>query len=152
MVALSVRCRRPSRARARSLALIAAIALVAGGCAGASQPRTRGPVLRVSERDFSITAPRSVAAGEVTLRVANTGPDEHELLVARLGNGGLPMRSDGITVDEELLAHRYLHGLEPGARGAVRELPLRLTPGRYVLFCNMSGHYMGGMHAVLVVR
>ena len=27
-----------------------------------------------------------------------------------------------------------------------------LDPGRYVLFCNMYGHYLGGMHAVLVVR
>jgi uncharacterized cupredoxin-like copper-binding protein len=27
-----------------------------------------------------------------------------------------------------------------------------LAPGRYVLFCNMSGHYLGGMHRLLVVR
>jgi uncharacterized cupredoxin-like copper-binding protein len=27
-----------------------------------------------------------------------------------------------------------------------------LTPGRYVLFCNMSGHYLAGMRRVLVVR
>ena len=39
-----------------------------------------------------------------------------------------------------------------GWPGSVRELHVRLTPGRYVLLCNMSGHYMGGMHRTLVVR
>jgi hypothetical protein len=144
--------RRPASARALSLALIAAIALIAGGCGGSSRSQARGPVLRVDERDFSISAPRQVDAGDVTLRVDNLGPDGHELLVVRLGNGGLPMRSDGRTVDEEALAHRGLRALEPGASGAVRDLQVHLTPGRYVLFCNMSGHYLGGMHRVLVVR
>jgi hypothetical protein len=139
-------------ARALSLALMAAIALIAGGCGGSSRPQARGPVFRVNERDFSISAPRQVDAGDVTLRVDNLGPDAHELLVARLGNDGLPMRSDGMTIDEEALARRGLQVLEPGASGAVRDLQVRLTPGRYVLFCNMSGHYLGGMHRVLVVR
>jgi uncharacterized cupredoxin-like copper-binding protein len=138
-------------ARALSLALIAAIALIAGGCGG-SRPQARGPLLRVDERDFSISAPRQVDAGDVTLRVDNHGPDGHELLVVRLGNGVLPMRPDGRTVDEEALAQRGLRALEPGASGAVRDLQVHLTPGRYVLFCNMSGHYLGGMHRVLVVR
>ena len=30
------------------------------------------------------------------------------------------------------------------------ELDLAPRPGRYVLFCNMAGHYLGGMHAELV--
>ena len=29
---------------------------------------------------------------------------------------------------------------------------MHLEPGRYVLFCNMEGHYMAGMHTVLVVH
>jgi uncharacterized cupredoxin-like copper-binding protein len=33
----------------------------------------------------------------------------------------------------------------------VRGLVLRLRPGRYEIFCNMAGHYMSGMHAVLLV-
>jgi uncharacterized cupredoxin-like copper-binding protein len=42
--------------------------------------------------------------------------------------------------------------LEPADAHALRNLELRLAPGRYVLFCNMSGHFMGGMHRSLVVR
>jgi uncharacterized cupredoxin-like copper-binding protein len=26
-----------------------------------------------------------------------------------------------------------------------------LKPGRYILFCNMAGHFMAGMHTELVV-
>ena len=62
------------------------------------------------------------------------------------------MRSDGLTVDEESLQRREVGVLEPAEASAVRDLRVRLTPGRYVLFCNMSGHFIGGMHRVLVVR
>ena len=31
-------------------------------------------------------------------------------------------------------------------------LDVHLAPGRYKLLCNMSGHYLGGMHTALVVR
>jgi uncharacterized cupredoxin-like copper-binding protein len=67
-------------------------------------------------------------------------------------SGRLPLRSDGITVNEEGLEKQTVGALEPAATGALRELKVKLTPGRYVLVCNMYGHYMGGMHAVVVVR
>ena len=62
------------------------------------------------------------------------------------------MRSDGLTVDEERLSRSEVGALEPADAHAVRDLSVDLTPGRYVLFCNMSGHFIGGMHRVLVVR
>lgn len=105
----------------------------------------------VNERDFMISAPAHVRAGEVTLRVRNHGPDEHELIVVQVGDRGLPLRADGFTVDEDAIQRAEAGSLEPGAPGGQRDLRLRLTPGRYVLFCNMAGHYMGGMHASLVV-
>jgi uncharacterized cupredoxin-like copper-binding protein len=42
--------------------------------------------------------------------------------------------------------------LEPGDPGAVRTLRLKLSPGRYVFFCNMAGHYLGGMRHEVVVQ
>jgi uncharacterized cupredoxin-like copper-binding protein len=33
----------------------------------------------------------------------------------------------------------------------VRELEVTLRKGYYEVFCNMAGHYMGGMRALLVV-
>jgi hypothetical protein len=118
----------------------------------APRAHVNGATLRITERDFHIALGTKVlAAGEVRLRVKNNGPDSHELIVVRK-DGRLPLRTDGLTVDEETLEHVKAGGLEPGQPGSTRELDLRLRPGRYELFCNMSGHYLGGMHAVLVVR
>lgn len=127
-------------------------ALIAAGCGGPDAASTNGQIVNVTERDFAIAAPTTVQAGEVILRVQNKGPVGHELIVVRAPNAHLPMRSDGLTVDEERLQPNTLGALEPIDAPATRELDLRLTPGRYVLFCNMSGHFIGGMHRVLVVR
>jgi uncharacterized cupredoxin-like copper-binding protein len=128
----------------------AAIALTLGGCATGGH--AAGSRVTVTERDFHIRAPVEVAAGEVDLSVHNTGPDAHELIVFRAQSARLPMRADGATIDEEALEPEKVGGLEPGDPGARRDLRLRLKPGRYVLLCNMAGHYRGGMHTDLVVR
>jgi len=135
-------------------------AAVAGlaGCGGATARLAKvagagAPAVAVTERDFHIaTSAASVAAGTVTLRIRNAGPDEHELIVARARPGGLPLRPDGFTVDEETLGHGEAGALEPQQPGATTLLHLDLPPGRYVLFCNMEGHYMAGMHTGLVVH
>jgi uncharacterized cupredoxin-like copper-binding protein len=106
----------------------------------------------VTERDFKISTSRHVSSGEVTLAVSNHGPDQHELIVVRAASANLPLRADGVTVDEDRLETETMGGLEPGGAGSVRRLPLHLTPGNYVLFCNMAGHYLGGMHAEIEVR
>ncbi len=106
----------------------------------------------VSERDFSIDAPRHVGAGPVDFAVHNMGPDAHELIVVKGTRRSLPFRSDGLTIDEDAVAKSEAGALEPGDPGARRNLDVDLKPGRYVLFCNMYGHFQGGMHTELVVR
>lgn len=108
-------------------------------------------MVRISEKDFRITAPQHIAAGAVDLSVANHGPDAHELIVIRSKTASLPLRTDGSTVDEEGLERRIPGALEPGQPGATHHLHVRLRPGRYELICNMAGHYHGGMHAALIV-
>jgi uncharacterized cupredoxin-like copper-binding protein len=144
--------RTPSSTRSRVVLGLLAL-LVAAGCGGSQHAATGvTQIVPVSERDFAISAPTSVMAGDVEFRVANEGPDAHELLVVRAGRGHLPMRNDGLTVNEEGLARRAVGALEPAQPGGVESLRVHLTPGRYVLYCNMSGHFLGGMHTVLVVR
>ena len=110
-------------------------------------------MIDVTERDFSINlATRHVSAGTVDFRVTNRGPDAHELIVVRAPERDLPLRTDGITVSEERLTKATVGTLEPGDPGSVRDLRVELRRGRYVLLCNMSGHFMGGMHAVVVVE
>jgi uncharacterized cupredoxin-like copper-binding protein len=102
-------------------------------------------------RDFDIDAPSRVPAGEVVFHVRNEGPDDHELILVDAA-GELPMRRDGITVDEDALKGATVGTLEPGTTGKTRTLSVRLVPGRYEFFCNMAGHFRGGMHASLTVE
>ena len=102
------------------------------------------------ERDFKIKAPREIEAGEVRLSVDNEGPDAHEFIVVRSDGAPLPLRSDGLTIDEDSVEDRIVTALEPGAPGT-REIDATLAPGRYLILCNMSGHLMGGMKRTLVV-
>jgi len=110
-------------------------------------------VVKVDERDFQIAvSPARVTGGLVDLQVDNEGPDMHELIVVRAEDAAtLPMRPDGMTVNEAAVARVTVASLEPGEPGSVRNIEVKLLPGRYVLFCNMSGHFMGGMHTPLVV-
>ena len=103
------------------------------------------------ERDFKISAPTHVAPGNATLIVRNNGPDTHELIVVRSNNARLPLRSDGLTVNEEALEQRTVLTIEGSASGGMKRAHVNLAPGRYVLFCNMAGHYLGGMHTELIV-
>ena len=136
---------------ARVLPAVLGASLVAG--CGETQLAAPGRVVDVTERDFQITvSQRTVQAGSVVFRDTNRGPDQHELIVARVRETKLPVRSDGLTVSEEKLEKSIVGTLEPGPPNSVRELRVQLKPGHYVLFCNMFGHFMGGMRADVVVR
>ena len=82
----------------------------------------------------------------------NEGPDQHELIIVPGTVAALPLRPDGMTVNEEALEASEPGSLEPGEPGSTRDLTVQLKPGRYVFFCNMEGHYMAGMHAEVEVR
>jgi hypothetical protein len=147
---------RATRAIRGVRALLAAagllLAAVAAGCgAQAHAGRASAQTVPVTERDFHISAPTRLPAGNYRLLVHNEGATDHELIIAPSANGELPLRPDGLTVDEEALEREEPGSLEPGKPGAVRALDVHLAPGRYVLFCNMEGHYMAGMHTELVV-
>jgi uncharacterized cupredoxin-like copper-binding protein len=141
----------------RLIGIAITMALLVGGAfsgCGSDEPGG-GPgvsILRVTERDFKITAPKRVRAGNFDLLARNRGPDDHELIVVREGGTPLPFRTDGITIDEDALESVQAGALEPFGTATVGELHLHLTPGRYIMFCNMAGHYLGGMHTTLVVR
>jgi uncharacterized cupredoxin-like copper-binding protein len=135
-------------------ALIAVVSVLGAvpaltGC-GATQATPPRPTVRVNERDFRISAPKRVQAGDVRLLIHNKGPDSHELLLVRGSKSRLPFRSDGLGIDEDKLGSALVAVLEPAEVGT-HELDVHLEPGRYRLICNMSGHYMGGMAAEFVV-
>jgi uncharacterized cupredoxin-like copper-binding protein len=128
--------------------MAAPVLLVASGCGGSSHRSL--PIVPVTERDFAIHVEHVVPRGEVRIVVTNKGPVDHELLIAH-ADGGLPLRSDGFTIDEDAIESRLVGSLEAEGPGT-RSLVAHLTPGRYVVFCNMAGHAAAGMETSFVVR
>jgi uncharacterized cupredoxin-like copper-binding protein len=62
------------------------------------------------------------------------------------------MHPDGLTIDEVALEPSIVAVLEPGGPGSSRSFDARLKAGRYILLCNMAGHYMTGMSSHLLVQ
>jgi uncharacterized cupredoxin-like copper-binding protein len=130
----------------------AALSCVAlAGCGESRASARAGRTIDVTEHDFHIEAPTRLAAGLYSIHIANDGATDHELIIAPTQNGSLPLRPDGLTVDEESVESSEPGSLEPGGPGARRVLKVNLAPGRYVFFCNMEGHFMAGMHHEVVV-
>lgn len=143
----------PSKTFARACALALGALLVSGCSSSGSSAPEVGSTITVHEKDFHISlSPNSVPAGSIELVDHNLGPDTHELIVVRANGKPLPLRPDGITMNEAALQPRTVGSIDGTAPGSVHTLVLHLRPGRYVLFCNMLGHYLGGMHAELIVR
>lgn len=142
-----------ARAPRRALRALGALALavVPVACTSSSGGGAGTPVGLVKVKDFKIKAPEQLRAGSVVLQVRNAGPDTHELILVRADGHALPLRKDNLTVDEDALKSRTVGQVEKDQPGSRRFLEADLAPGRYVLFCNMSGHYMAGMHVRLDV-
>jgi uncharacterized cupredoxin-like copper-binding protein len=108
--------------------------------------------LSIKLSDFKIAPALNVAsAGRVTITAHNEGTVEHEMILARVDDPrNLPAKGD--RVDEDSLGsvvRGEVPELEPGASGTKT---FNLTPGTYVLFCNVPGHFKRGMFGRLTVR
>jgi uncharacterized cupredoxin-like copper-binding protein len=106
----------------------------------------------ITLHDFKIDSSTSVSSNtDVVFRVQNRAPATHEFVIVRsdLPADQLTLASDGLSVDEELL--RPAGEIGQVDSGTTETLAVHLPPGRYVFFCNLEGHYLGGMHGVLEV-
>jgi uncharacterized cupredoxin-like copper-binding protein len=108
----------------------------------------------MSTEGMGITVDKAtVPAGEVMFDVTNTSKVMvHEMILAPVpaGTTALPWDSAGQVVDEEA-AHAMgeVSELQPGGGG---KLTMNLTPGTYILFCNVAGHFIDGMWTEITVQ
>lgn len=139
------------------LILIAAAAALAAGDGSSATPEVR-------LTEFRIDAPSTLRAGETELVVRNSGRIDHDLVIVRTNRaaGDLPIGLNGVAPQ---LAGKVVfgaphsghdkHGGAPRhhyAPGSSKKSAVTLTPGRYVLLCSLSGHYMQGQRTSLEVR
>lgn len=117
----------------RRLILVAAV--IAGVAAvPASAGTARLSFVQVVEKEFTLTLSRpSVRTGSVSVELLNFGMDTHDLVIKSVKPASKPLR---------------FKQLDPRGRA---ERTLRLTPGRYSLWCSLSNHRARGMRATLVV-
>lgn len=90
--------------------------------------------------------PASAPAGIVSFEVANTSKDTvHEMIVMYLADPAqaLPYVVADSKVDEDKAGDKgEVSELDPGKSGT---LTVALKPGKYILICNVAGHFMAGM-------
>jgi uncharacterized cupredoxin-like copper-binding protein len=93
----------------------------------------------------------SASAGEVEFKADNKGAIQHELVVIKsdLAPDKLPVGSAG-TVDESKVD--VVGKIDPFDAGKTETKSLDLEAGKYVLICDIAGHYAGGMHAAFTVQ
>jgi uncharacterized cupredoxin-like copper-binding protein len=119
------------------------------------EPPPSGTLVDVLLEDFKVREDAAVVpAGTVSFRILNQGPTTHELNFIRtdLAPDKLPLQSDGLTVDQDADGIDHLEEVQGLDIDDRQTLVMRLKPGHYVLYCNLEGHYLGGMHAALTVR
>ena len=134
------------------LAALCAATLALAACGGgASPPTPHAANATVSE--FKITLDTAkLAAGSDSFSIKNAGAIAHEFVIVRtdLAADALPAGADG-GVDEKETGTTHItetEGITPGGTGS---LTVSLPVGQYVVFCNLPGHYKGGMHAAFAV-
>lgn len=171
--------KRTSSRRVDRIRLLLPATALAVGTVLASQSHAAGTVVNVSLWDKGTTAEMptdlgfpatgkdmskvtmgiavstdTVKAGEVTFEVLNSSKETvHEVIVARLKNATtpLPYIAGDAKVDEDKAGVHLgeVSELDPGKTGALR---LDLTPGTYLLYCDIPNHYMAGMWTLFTVK
>jgi uncharacterized cupredoxin-like copper-binding protein len=127
----------------------AGIAKTASGSSGAtSSSAAIGNTVDADLNEWSIKTKQPVVkAGKVTFKATNSGAALHELVVLKtdkpadsLGNKARVSEKDSVGEVPDV------------ASGKTKSNTLNLKPGKYVLICNINGHYMQGMRTSLTVK
>ena len=140
------------RVRAGALAAAAALGVLAG-TGGASAAPARDATASAARIKVVLTEWKlvpsvvRVSPGRTTFVVRNMGKIPHELVVLRSGRHHHLLPMTGGQASETGLAGE----IEEFRPGETRRLTLTLAPGRYVLLCNLPGHYRAGQYAALRV-
>jgi uncharacterized cupredoxin-like copper-binding protein len=102
--------------------------------------------------EFSFRPETTTAqAGAVTISASNDGAEPHELVLAKSGDdpSKLPTSSDGSVDEAQLDVAGEVEEVQAGSSGST---DFDLSPGKYVYFCNLPGHYASGMYGALTVK
>jgi uncharacterized cupredoxin-like copper-binding protein len=119
-------------------------ATMGGGTMGARGGAGTATQVTAQLGDYYVHSSRSsVPAGQVTFVAQNVGQLTHELMIERM-----PIKMDAPGQPDEAAAQGMVNDMAPGQSG---QMTVSLKPGRYMLFCNVPGHYAQGQRAMFTV-
>jgi uncharacterized cupredoxin-like copper-binding protein len=128
---------------AMSAVLLAVTACSSGGSGGVD----------VTLDEFSVRAqPAAVQAGETSFEIRNTGSVEHDFLVldTDLEPDDVPLEKG--KVDTKARGMKELGHVHSVRSGQKTTEEIDLEAGRFLLICNIEGHFQSGMHTPFQVR
>ena len=132
-------------------AALVSVGLLLAACGGAQQAGApAGSQVIVEMTDYKVTVNvASVKAGSTKIGVRNLASQMHsfEVLKTDLPHDKLPI--DGVSAKAK--EDGKVGGIESIAPGGSASVTLDLAPGKYVLICNVAGHYQLGMHISFTV-
>jgi uncharacterized cupredoxin-like copper-binding protein len=133
--------------RALAGAGVLAAALVACGGNAGSGSATR---VQVTLGDFFLSAdPTAIATGKVVFDITNTAATAHEFVVLQTDTPADQLAVNDTTANETGKVSEVDEFKGPNG---TKHLTRDLKAGRYVLICNVSGHYQQGMRAAFTVQ
>lgn len=94
----------------------------------------------------------TATAGKLKVTAPNKGALVHELLLAKAGvpADSLPINAAGDVVESKVKGSvGEIPEVDPGKSGSKT---FDLTPGDYVMYCNVAGHYKLKMYGTLTVK
>ena len=131
--------------RLAGILLVATLAVAAAAVgalrAAAGEAGAQATRVKVGLKEFVVApSPRSARAGKVAFAVRNTGKLPHELIVVKTNRPAakLPVKGSRAVTTGRVAA------VPPLKPGKSRTLTATLKAGKYVLLCNLPGHYQAG--------
>jgi hypothetical protein len=110
--------------------------------------------------EYKITLGKgNIKAGKVKFTAENVGTSTHEFVVVRGSDPAkLPTKADGSVDEDKIPASDQIGEMEDIASKTTKSNTFDLTPGQYVVFCNVVSedtppisHFAEGMHTLLTV-
>jgi uncharacterized cupredoxin-like copper-binding protein len=132
------------------LALLLGLAVTIAGCASSADNIPADVDVAVHMQDYKvILSVATVKAGTIRFGVKNEGNMEHsfELIKTDLPFDQLPTSGDAKAKEDGLVKQVKSLGV-----GKVSVVSADLAAGKYVVICNVAGHYQLGMRAALIVN
>jgi len=100
----------------------------------------------MKDRSFQ-SSTRTVPAGKATFVIRNAGKKKHNFVIISSERHHHLLQMKGQQASEAGVRGE----IEEFAAGRTKRLTLTLAPGKYVLLCNLPGHYKRGQFVALVV-